>query len=232
MNFERDLINNIPDFFHFKETLEWINKGKFLVLQKPFLILKEELISLEWKQINDSHDPLFGLYASINWRKFVLAVFFADIVSYMEEVEQVSFERLLFVLHRYPQGFKTWWIKIGGAYWPVGYTGWYPMSKTAYEVFKNAPDSLSDRMVVPEISTNKHPFLYLFNYSVAPQFKKTILSKILVKEFVEEIKKQEPKGLACITVSEEGEKVASQFGMRHTGNLIMDKSKEKVFTSN
>jgi hypothetical protein len=229
---ENKLLSKIPDFLDWKAAKQWINKGKKLVQQcTEKEILEGEVFSLEWMQIAEKDESPFGLYPSKQWRKFVLSAFFADMVSYAQPVAQVCFKRLLFVMHAFPQGFRTWWIRLAnGTTLPVGYTGFYPMLETTFELFKKNPGKLKDRMVVPHMHLNEErPYLYLFNFSVAPAFKVEYLTRTLMKSLVEDIQRHNPKGLACITVSEDGIRIAKRFEMSYKGDLTIDGCSEGVY---
>lgn len=209
----------VPDFLDWSKALQWVQEGQKL-LKEPLHIHENDICSLEWSDIVLPSTPVFGLYPLENWRKFVLATYFADLVSYPNPIDQVNFERLVFVMHAFPQGFRTWWIPISNHWWPVGYSAWYPMLETAFEVFEKHPERLKDRMVVPNPSSlQQHPFLYLFNFSATPQLKGSILTKQLMKSFVKEIENTRYAGLACIAVSSEGVRIAQRLGMNHTGNI-------------
>ena len=226
------LFETIPDFINWNVALNWIKeKQKFVSKIIPKQILEEEVFSLEWHPSWHREGTSFGLYPIEKWRKLVLAIYFADIVSYPHITDQVAFERLLFVMHAFPQGFRTWWAKLSEEVWlPVGYSGWYPMLQTAFELFKTNPEKIKDRTVVPHVSSqNQNPYLYFFNFSVAPPFKKTFLSKALMKNFVQDICSQTAAGLACITVSEDGERVARCFGMSKSGDFILSGQSEGVY---
>ena len=71
---------------------------------------------------------------------------------------------------------------------------------------------------------------YLFNFSVAPQFKKSMLSKKLMLNFIDDVNAQNAAGMACIAVSGEGVRIADRFGMSYSGDLTVDGSLESVFT--
>jgi len=228
------LLKEVPNLNCWKEAQEWIQEGQNLVAQLTSkAILEEEILSIDWSDINQQREFPFGLYHSEKWRQFVLATFLADLVSYTIPVDQVNFERLAFVMHLFPQGFRTWWIKLqNNLWWPVGYTGWYPMLENAYALFERSPEKLKDRMVIPNThASDQPPYLYLFNYSVAPALKKSRLSKNLIKQYVHEIGNQKARGLACITVSEDGKRLADRLGMCCTGHLILDGSIEDVYTT-
>ena len=135
-------------------------------------------------------------------------------------------------MHAFPQGFRIWWIQLpSGAWWPVGYTGWYPMLENVFDVFDKNPERLKNRMVVPNPSSvGQKPYLYLFNYSAAPSMKKSALTKELMKKYVQDIEAQNASGIACITVSEDGVGVAKRFGMKLTGYLNLDGVQEGIYT--
>ncbi len=225
-----DVLKDVPDFTSWQEADSWLKQGQLAARAwSPDVLADAKITSL---QINETAAFPFGLYASEKWRKFVLATFLADLICYSNPVDQVSFERLIFVMHSFPQGFRTWWIKLPNQpWWPVGYTGWYPMLETAFEAFKNNPDKLTSRMVVPTHLNKTRPLLYLFNSSVAPQLKQKILTKPLMSMFAQDISQQNPKGLACITVSEDGSRIAKRFGMSCTGSLTIDGCAEGVFVA-
>jgi len=223
------LLDNVPDFCNWTEARRYLLEGQER-LRREFQ--PEEIASLGWSDITAKHEAPFGYYSCAIWRKFVLATFLADLVSYEMPVDQVNFARMLFVMHAFPTGFRTWWVKLPtGKWWPVGYSGWYPMLENHFELFEKYPQKLLDRMVVPKsFDPPKRPYLYLFNYSVQPSLKKSCLSRALMKQYVEEVHLVRPQGLACITVSEEGASVAKRFGMSCSGYLELEGVKEGVYT--
>jgi len=208
------LLDYVPDFSCWEEAASWIKKGQDLVVNKS-----DNIASLEWKECQEKGAFPFGLYSSKNWRKFALATFLADLVSYPTPSDQVNFDRLLFVMHAFPEGFRVWWIEQEGIWWPVGYTGWYPMLETTFKLFEKESEKIKNRMVVPNLSTDQPKPLYLFNFSVIPSLKKSSLSRQLMKKYVEDINAQNASGLTCITVSPEGQHVARRFGMSLTGHV-------------
>lgn len=227
-----ELLKNVPDLTSWEDALLWIREGQHVAQQfTSRLVTEAEIASLEWSEIEQKREFPFGLYSSEKWRKFVLASFLADLVSYSNQIDQVNFDRLLFVMHAFPQGFRTWWIKLPNNSWcPAGYTAWYPMLETMYELFEKNPEKLKDRMIVPcTYSKDRRPYLYLFNYSVAPALKKSRLTKALMKRYVQDVSSQNAGGIACITVSEDGVRIAERFGMSCSGFLDLDGSPEGVY---
>lgn len=223
----RTLLNIIPDFLNWDTSRAWLQEGQKLI-QSIISITEGNICSLDWNDIASPPIPHFGLYPLENWRKFVLAVYFADLISYQNPIERESFERLLFVMHAFPQGFRIWWMRFSHLWLPVGYSAWYPMLETAFEIFEKHPEQITDRMVVPHPSSEPHPFLYLFNSSAAPHLKKSLLTKRLMQYFIRDIENSNYAGLACITVSGDGDRVASRLKMLHTGDFKIGDSLEGV----
>lgn len=226
---KESILRSIPDFYDEEEALRWIIKGKQLIQElDPSSIADDSISYLEWNGTNQKQDVLWGLYSSVKWRKIVLATFLADLVSYSEPADQVNFDRLLYVMHQFPTGFRTWCVRLSDqSWWPVGYTGWYPMLETTFEQFENNSSTLKNRMVVPELSSK---YLYLFNFSVAPQFKKSVISSMLLKQYIQDICAQKAQGLACITVSNDGVRVAKSLEMEYSGDISVEGHSESVFT--
>lgn len=228
-----ELLANVPDFCDWATAQAWIEVGQAGLYQIPhdcaFACLDGTQIDRS-ATLADRSASCFGLYASAEWRKFAMATFLADLLSYRHPVDQVSFDRLLFVIHAFSEGFRVWWVKFSEIWWPVGYSGWYPMLEGHFELFQKQPHLLKNRMVVP--APTSRDYLYFFNYSVMPSLKKSDLSKALMRHFVQDIQQLFPKGMACITVSEEGAQIATRFGMQCTGQLIIDGCAEGVWVAN
>jgi len=104
------------------------------------------------------------------------------------------------------------------------------MYENVFDIFEKSPESLKNRMVVPNTFSGAHPFLYLFNFSVVSSWKKSALTKALMKKYVQDIEDQKASGLACITVSDDGVGAANKFGMKLTGHLNIDGSLEGIYT--
>lgn len=230
----------VPDWDQWEVALAWIREGLKKVgtlnqRQLEILLKGNQMQILEWADLQDqSHSTQefqqFGLYSSKNWRKWVLSCFLADLASYSVPVDQVNFERLAFVMNLFPKGFRIFWLKMDETWWPVGYSAWYPMFELQFEVFEKSPGRLRDRMVTPDTySKNEHPFIYLFNYSAISAAKGTPLTKELLSRYSKDLERQNYRGLACITVSEDGRRVAQRFGMDCSGELKIRDSVEHVF---
>ncbi len=178
-------------------------------------------------------DRRFGRYEDSTWRKHVLATFMADLASYTEPASRVSFERLAYVMHAFPTGFRVFWAQGPDCrWWPVGYSAWYPMLASAFALLADDAHALRDRMVVPALEPElEGPFVYLFNYSVVGTLRRTPLSSNLVKRLAADIAAANPAGLATIAVSADGCRVAERFGMKRTGVLVLDGVEQFVFAA-
>jgi hypothetical protein len=175
----------------------------------------------------------FGHYANADWLRLTIATLLADWACYPVPVDQVSFERLLYVMHVFPAGFRTWWVKSPRAGWlPVGYTGWYPISAATFDTLAAHASTLRDRSVLPiPVLDPQGNFLYLFNYSMVAGLRRTSCSKRLVRSLVEDVRAVRCRGLAAITVSEDGVRVAERFGMRRSGTLLVEGTQEWVYSA-
>ena len=234
------LLQSVPDFLDFRAAEAWIAQAQVLLQNlDPSTLDESRISSMEWSDFDlnglsglNGKRALFGLYPLEVWRKFTLATFLADLLSYSKPVDQVNFDRLLFVMHGFPQGFRVWWLRLGdGSAFPVGYSGWYPMDESTFDIFEKNPHCLRSRMVVPCLDERENnPFIYIFNYSVIPSLKKTILSRKLMECYLRDLNSKKYQGLACFTVSEDGVRIANRLGMSLSGHLDLDGSKEGIYT--
>lgn len=228
---DRDaLLSTVPDWGGWAEATRWVEDG--IEGASKLSHAAAEAAAYAVTSIRVAPSGRFGCYGQAAWRRAVLATFLADLVSYPRPVDQVTFERLAFVMSSFPEGFRTYWAELGAAWWPVGYSGWYPMLPSAFETFLLRPHELRDRTVVPcPREPSVRPYVYVFNYSVVSPFRKTALSSTLVKQLVSDIGKQRPAGLTTVAVSEDGARVARRLGMRTTGTIVLDGSEESVFAA-
>lgn len=170
-------------------------------------------------------DPHFAYFTNRNWRKFLLSVYYADILSYPAKEDQVDFQRLCYILNCAPQGFTVWWAEFAdGQKFPVGYTGWYCVAERLFQQVAALPEgedgTIHHRFFLP--AKVKTDYLYLFNYSIVPDLKGTRFSSELVKNFASEVNSMRTKGLFCATVSEDGSRVAEKFSMKKIGAIISE----------
>lgn len=166
----------------------------------------------------DALGPL-GRYADARFRGLVGATFAADLASYDAPADQVSFDRLLDAMRVFPRGFRLWGATIDGAGWtPLGYTGVIPIAAATFARFEAGSASLAGppTAALPAVEPGGS-FLYLFNYSVVPGLRGTPLAARVIKALAEDVARTPHLGLAALTVSGDGERVARRFGMEARG---------------
>jgi hypothetical protein len=228
-----ELLASVPDWGAWTEAGEWLADGCARVERlSPAAAESGRFATSDWTS-SSSPGGHFGMYEDPTWRRFVLATFMADVASYPAPVDRVSFDRLAYVMHAFPTGFRVFWAQDGdGRWWPVGYSAWYPMYASAFALFVDDARALRDRMVVPATSpAGGRPLVYLFNYSVAGTLRRTALSSSLIKRLAADVAAAHPAGLATIAVSADGCRVAERFGMRRTGAMTLDGADEVVFAA-
>jgi hypothetical protein len=177
----------------------------------------------------EAESPYFEYFTNPLWRKFLLSVYYADIVSYEKREDQADFSRLSYIVNKFPGGFTVWWIRTRDRLYPAGYTGWYYAEE---ETFARIAESreISSRFFPPARSAT--PYLYLFNYSAAPVLRGSAYSKRLIKDFVSAVAVPPCKGLFCAAVSGDGGRIAERFGMNAGGRIKTPDGKDggRIYT--
>ncbi|AKT39488.1 hypothetical protein [Chondromyces crocatus] len=176
--------------------------------------------------------PPFGRYGHSRWRKLVLATLLADWACYPTPGDQVSFARLLQVMETFPEGFRVWWAELPGEGWlPVGYTGWVPIQEVTFDHLETRAAALRVRTlpVLPAVDP-EGAYIYLFNYSIIGPLRKTSCSRRMMRALAMDIEALPLRGLAAITVSEEGARVAERFGMAESGVIGVDGTPDRAYT--
>jgi hypothetical protein len=156
----------------------------------------------------------------------------ADWACYPKPQDQAETPRFLSVTAAFPEGFKLYCLPSNGRLLPVGYTGWYPIEKSVFEILHNTPEHLTHRGAMkPQPLSRDENYIYLFNYSVIQSLRRTPVSARLVKLYAAEILGiPRLKGIAAVTVSEDGQRVARKFGMELRGDMTHDGDIEPVYT--
>ncbi len=160
----------------------------------------------------------------------VMPVLTADWACYTKSADRADFNRLASILAAYPRGFHVYTLPLeDGTLAPVGYTGQYPISESAFHMLHDRPHEITSRgFMLPEAGS---PYIYLFNYSIIPSLRGTAFSRQLVKNYAAEIARLDAKGLAAVTVSEDGARVAQKFGLSYRGDMTHDGVKEGVYAA-
>ena len=182
--------------------------------------------------VEEEPDHPLGCLASATWRRFVIDVFVADWACYSRPVDRVDFPRLLSILAVFPQGFRLWLGRLpDGKRVPVGYSGWYPIDRYAFDRLRSDPGGIGHRRnIVPlrSAETDRRR-AYLFNVSIIPPLYRSRQSALLMKSLAEELKAAQVSDLAAIAVSEAGARVVRRFGLEYTGELMCEGEREQVF---
>jgi hypothetical protein len=75
-------------------------------------------------------------------------------------------------------------------------------------------------------------YLYLFNASIIPRLRpQTAASRSLLKAFLTDIAKTEARGLASVTVSEDGARICQVLGLAYRGDMIFEGEAEQVYAA-
>lgn len=163
--------------------------------------------------------------------RFTLACLAADWASYTKPEDKADFPRLAKLIKAFPSGFRVYFSKLAsGEHLPVGYTGWYPIAQDVFDTLEQNPSNITHRgfmQAVPMAETN---YIYLFNYSLAPHLIGTKQSADLVKDFAASLSDVSKSGMAAVTVSPHGARIAEKFGMRLSGQMSHDGDIENVYT--
>ena len=175
-----------------------------------------------------------GRYGDARWRGLVGAAFVADLACYAAPSDQVSFDRLVDAMRVFPSGFRLWGAQIGGAgsaWVPLGYSGVHPISEATFARIERGAVSLAGPAIaaLPAVEEGGS-FLYLFNYSVVPALRGTWMAACLLKALADDVARLPHRGLAALTVSRDGERVAERFGMAARGHIEGAAAHDTVFT--
>lgn len=217
-----DWESTITDFTEDADLAEMTTR--FIDEAKHLLVRQSEIKNF-FKVRFAAYEPnrYFEHFTNRTWRKFLLSVYYADLLSYPAPEDQVDFPRLCYILNCAPQGFTVWWAEFAnGRKFPVGYTGWYCVAEPVFQqvaALREGEDrSISHRFFLP--TKKKTDYLYLFNYSIVRELKATRFASELIKHFASEIRSMEAQGLFCATVSGDGSRVAEKFGMKKVGAIM------------
>ncbi|HCR13686.1 hypothetical protein [Solidesulfovibrio sp.] len=165
--------------------------------------------------------------------KFVLALLAADWACYAQQAHREDYAHLKLAVSVFPKGFRLWLARLEGRCVPVGYTGFHPIAEPTFSLLKHSPESITSReRITPEPeSFDCANYLYLYNISIIKPFRKSHVSRMLLRTLVEDMASVPSRGLAAIAVSPDGERVIERFGLRKSGCISHDGQKEMAYTS-
>jgi hypothetical protein len=224
-----DPLDDVLDFKDFDDVTPWLDQRLALLRRAmPAELLHSRLISVTAPVSAPS--PL-GPYSSPQWRKFSLAAFVSDWACYEQPADRADFPRLLSVIAAFPAGFRVWMCRLGPAFVPVGYAGWYPISRTVFDLLETKPQTITHRGVMVPLRTvdAAQNYIYLFNYSIIPQLRRTAHSKTLLATLAQDLSSVPVAGAAAVTVSPDGARVAERFGLTRTGAMLFENEPEDVY---
>ena len=159
---------------------------------------------------------------------FARQVLAADWACYSEAADRAEFPRMRAVIACFPQGFRLYCNDEG---LPVGYTGWYPVSREVFDRLHDTPQTLRHRGEIAPLPAlaPTGSYIYAFNYSIVERFRKTPQSARMIQTMASEIAGVPCKGLSAVTVSDDGVRVATRFGMNYRGEMTHDGVPESVY---
>ena len=230
---EPEILAALPDWDRLGPGLEaWrVDRLERLAMLDPAPALLATLCSTGLAGSEDC-GPL-GPFASPRWRKLALATWVADHACYPAPADRVDLGRLLHVLQAFPQGFRLWWVRDPAAGWlPVGYSGWHPIPGALFELLCRSPAELGDRGALAPLSALDErggSYICLFNYSIVPPLQHGPGSRRLLAALAADLARIRLRGLAALTVSPAGARVASRFGLQPVGELVVAGSRETAY---
>lgn len=225
-----EILNSIPDPGCWEEYARWFEMLERTASHEVAAELGPSLVSISGGDLALAADPR-GRFGDQRFRRFLGAVLAADWLTYTAPDDRANLLRLGFVLDRFPAGFRVWFAASKGGWLPVGYSAWYPIDELTYQRFKTNHPPWRDRAVVPMTDTSEGDYLYLFNYSVLPAFRKGEGSRRLIRQLAAEVAPVGSRGMVAITVSDDGSRVATRFGLRFRHSIQVGASREEVWLS-
>lgn len=172
--------------------------------------------------------------SSADWQHFTGAALAADRACYPRSADRAEPARLFAVMAAFPAGFQVYFAQLpDGTSLPVGYTGWYPVAEDIFAQLYNTPGEIKHRGFIKPLSTlsDKGDYIYLFNYSIIPSLRGTAQSRQLIKDYAATLKNIAIKGMAAVTVSEDGARIAEKFGLSCRGDMTHDGDVERVYAA-
>ncbi|MDD3287744.1 MAG: hypothetical protein PHX43_01885 [Alphaproteobacteria bacterium] len=165
-------------------------------------------------------------------QQFINAVLLADWAAYQAVEDRVEYERLRNVICEFPQGFRVWFcLMSNGAYMPVAYTGWFPISEGLFDKAHDNPQNVKHRKeFFPKNTLSANGgYIWIFNYSIIKPLRKSDQSRLMLKTYAADINNAKPRGLIAAVISEESKSVARKFGMSHVGKMTHMGVSEEVW---
>ncbi|WP_075354630.1 hypothetical protein [Desulfovibrio sp. DV] len=219
---------NIPELETQDDITSWLDKEvtriNALQIKSPDAV---EVFSITLHDANPEKLPPDARTIT----QFTLAVVLADWACYADPANREGFVYLKDVFTVAPGGFRLWLARLDGEFLPIGYTGFHPIAQDTFNRLQRAPDSITNRKQIrpePE-SISGANYYYIYNLGIIKQFHKTTASRLLVKEFSNDIASKNACALAAIVVSPDGQRIIERFGLHQSGFITHDGQKELAY---
>lgn len=106
------------------------------------------------------------------------------------------------------------------------------MTEDVFNVLHDDPGKVTHRgFMKPAPLSPQGSFIYLFNYSIIPALRGTAHSRTLIKNYASELNAIPSLGLAAVTVSADGARIARKFGLTERGSMTHDGEPEQVYAA-
>jgi len=155
------------------------------------------------------------------------ALLAADHRCYPRVVDRLSRERAELLLAAAELRVRLWFDEHGE---PCGYTAIHTIAAPVLALLEQPPATAPDRSFVqPAKAGEAAAGVYLFNYSIAPELRRSAASRVLIAGLADDITAM-PQSLpvAALCVSDEGIRVAERFGLRAHARLEVGGDLETV----
>jgi hypothetical protein len=155
------------------------------------------------------------------------ALLAADHRCYQRAVDRLSRERAELLLAATELRVRLWFDEAGA---PCGYTAVHTVPQASLDLLRDPPPSAPDRsFVTPAKAGDAAAGVYLFNYSIAPELRRSAASRALLAGLADDLAAM-PQSLpvAALCVSAEGVRVAERFGLRDHARIEVGGDLETV----
>jgi len=155
------------------------------------------------------------------------ALLAADHRCYPRVVDRLSRERAELLLAAAELRVRLWFDEAGE---PCGYTAIHTIAAPVLALLEQPPAIAPDRRFVqPAKAGEAAAGVYLFNYSIAPELRRSEASRALIAGLADDLAAM-PRSLpvAALCVSAEGIRVAERFGLRDHARIEVGGDLETV----
>ncbi len=227
MQADNDLLRDIPALHTVKEAKAartWIGERIATLRREPFEQGERDSFALALAPPPGTPDR----------DRFYAGILLADWVCYTNPNDTGDPQRMRDVVEIFPRGFQLWTCRLSdGTRAPVGYTGWYPITRRVFETMETEPERITHRRFMwpqPELNPGGD-YIYLFNASIVPQLIGTPQSRLMMQSRVADLSTVDVLGLSSVAVSEHGKRVTGRLGLSPSGIMTHEGESETVMVS-